>query len=55
MAHKLCHGGAVMEGIYDVMLADETVGTVEVTKQGLYYRFDCRCRLSGTVICRISL
>lgn len=55
MAHKLCHGGAVMEGIYDVMLADEPVGTVEVTKQGLYYRFDCRCRLSGTVICRISL
>lgn len=44
-----------MEGIYDVLLADEPVGTVEVTRHGLYYRFDCRCRLSGTVICRVSV
>lgn len=44
-----------MEGVYDIMLADTPVGTVEVTRQGLYYRFDCRCKLSGTVICRVSV
>lgn len=31
------------------------MGKVQVTRQGLYYRFRCRCRLSGGVICRVSV
>lgn len=44
-----------MEGTYDILLGDTPVGTVDVIRQGLYYRFDCRCKLSGTVICRVSV
>ncbi len=41
-----------MVGVYDVMLRGTKVGQVQVTKEGLYYRFQCRCRLSGD-ICRL--
>ena len=42
-----------MEGIYPVTLASEPVGKVFVNKQGLYYRFQCRCCLTGTVMYRV--
>ncbi len=32
-----------MEGIYDVVFAGEKVGRMQVQRQGLYYRFVCRC------------
>lgn len=32
-----------MVGKYAVYLLDRPVGTVNVEKQGLYYRFSCRC------------
>lgn len=32
-----------MVGNYEVYLLDRSVGTVAVEKQGLYYRFTCRC------------
>ena len=28
-------------------------GRVQVQRQGLYYRFQCRCRLTGDVVCRL--
>ncbi len=34
-----------MDGTYDVRFGTETVGSVRVQKQGLYYNFHCRCRL----------
>lgn len=44
-----------MEGTYDILLGNEPVGKAVVERQGLYYRFDCRCKLSGTVIYRLSV
>ena len=41
------------EGVYGLTFGDRTVGKVEVTRQGLYYGFSCRCRLSGEVVCRV--
>lgn len=31
------------------------MGKVQVLRQGLYYRFHCRCQLSGDVICRLHV
>lgn len=39
--------------LYDIYLGNEVVGTAEVERQGLYYRFSCRCRFSGSTIYRI--
>lgn len=44
-----------MIGTYDVRMGDRSVGTVTVEKEGLYYRFSCRCSLSGEVMCRLWL
>ena len=44
-----------MEGTYPIEQAQKTVGQAEVTKEGLYYHFDCHCRLSGEVICRLAV
>lgn len=32
---------------------NQQVGKVQVRRQGLYYRFHCRCRLTGDVVCRL--
>ena len=42
-----------MVGTYEIRLGSAVVGKAEVEKQGLYYRFSCRCRLSGTTIYRV--
>ena len=42
-----------MEGNYAVTFGQAPVGKVQVQKQGLYYRFTCRCRISGDVVCRL--
>lgn len=44
-----------MEGNYAVFFGREQVGKVQVLKQGLYYRFTCRCRLTGDVVCRLTV
>ena len=36
-----------MMGTYPVLLGDACVGTVRVEREGLYYRFSCRCDLPG--------
>ncbi len=43
-----------MEGKYPIMLSSQEIGQAEVTRQGLYYHFSCRCRLSGEIICRLA-
>ena len=35
------------------MLGQEKIGTVCVLKEGLYYRFMCKCQLSGEVVYQI--
>ncbi len=44
-----------MEGNYPVVFGQETVGKVQVLRQGLYYRFVCRCRITGDVVCRLTV
>ena len=44
-----------MGGTYEIMLGGESVGQAVVRRQGLYYRFSCRCDLSGEVIYRITV
>lgn len=44
-----------MEGTYGVYLGKELCGKVQVLRQGLYYRFICRCQLSGNVMCRLRV
>lgn len=43
-----------MEGTYPIVLSGKEVGQAEVTRQGLYYHFFCKCRLTGEVICRLA-
>ena len=42
-----------METTYAVRFGNQDVGKVQVKREGLYYRFFCRCRLSGEVVCRL--
>lgn len=46
-------GAVVLEGFYPVYFGAQAVGKVQVLREGLYYRFHCRCRLSGEVVCRL--
>ena len=41
--------------MYELKFGSRVVGKVEAVKEGLYYRFHCKCRLSGDVICRAVL
>ena len=40
---------------YEVVFGKDRVGKVQVTREGLYYRFCCRCRISGDVVCRLAV
>ena len=44
-----------MEGTYPVFFGQAQVGKVQVRKQGLYYRFSCRCRMAGEVVSRLMI
>ena len=44
-----------MEGTYEVISGGQAVGSVIITKQGLYYHFSCRCHLSGEVMFRLIM
>ena len=38
---------------YEVFFGKDKAGKVQVLREGLYYRFFCRCQLSGDVVCRL--
>ena len=42
-----------MVGNYEVFFGNQQAGKVQVTRQGLYYRFVCRCKLTGDMVCRL--
>ena len=46
-------GVLLLEGEYSVYLNGQAVGMVQVFRRGLYYRFRCRCRISGNHVCRL--
>ena len=43
-----------MEGTYEILLGDKPVGTAQVRREGLYYRFSCHCKLNEKSVCRVS-
>ncbi len=40
---------------YEIQLGGQSVGIATVYKEGLYYYFDCRCKLTGEVIYRLQV
>lgn len=44
-----------MDEIYAVMYRDEQVGKLQMQKQGLYCRLQCRCQLPGDDIYRLRM
>lgn len=44
-----------MEGNYPAYFGKQAVGRVMVRKEGLYYRFCCRCTLTGEIVCRLAV
>ena len=42
-----------MHGNYPILLGQETIGQAVVTKEGLYYTFDCRCDFTGETMFRL--
>lgn len=44
-----------MDGEFDILMGKEVIGKATVEQQGLYYRFSCRCNISGAVMCRITV
>lgn len=44
-----------MDETYGVYFGKAQTGKVQVQRQGLYYRFICRCQLSGDVVCRLHV
>ena len=51
--HKLHPGGDFLEGIYKVYLGSIPVGKVQLIRQGLYYRIQCRCRIEGNLVYKL--
>ncbi len=49
----LRRGALSLEQSYPVYFGTRPAGKVQVLSQGLYYRFICRCKLSGDVVCRL--
>ena len=48
-----CKGGFYME--YEVFMGGQPIGKAVVERQGLYYSISCRCRLSGEVVCKVTV
>lgn len=44
-----------MEGNYGIYFGNQMAGKVQVKREGLYYRFTCRCQLTGDVVCRLNV
>ena len=42
-----------MEGYFAIYLNGQSVGKVQVSREGLYYRFSARCQLTGDSVCRL--
>ncbi len=44
-----------MDGTWSVYFEDRSVGTCRIGREGLYYRFSCRCNRVRDGICRLLL
>lgn len=43
--------GVSLDTCYSVCFGKDTVGKVQVERQGLYYRILCHCQMTGEVMC----
>ena len=50
---RICLAGGRYIMDYEIYFGKNKAGRVQVTREGLYYRFFCRCKLSGDVVCRL--
>lgn len=48
-----CEGAIVIMEIYPVYMGEESIGKVQLQKNGLYYRIECECALPGSRIFRL--
>ncbi len=39
----------------EILLGGQTIGQAQVTREGMYYRIYCRCRLSGEVAYKVQV
>ena len=44
-----------MEGSHEILLWDRPVGKADVRREGLYYRFSCRCDMAEDTLCRVTV
>lgn len=44
-----------MEGSYEILMVGQVVGVAKVRREGLYYHFSCRCKLSGEILYRLTV
>lgn len=42
-----------MSGTYPIFLGSEIIGLATMEKQGLYWAADCRCDITGEILCRV--
>ena len=49
----MLQGGCYLEGNYPLDFGGRTVGKVQVLREGLYWRFHCRCRLAEEIISKV--
>lgn len=40
---------------YEITLGNQTIGTAQVSQEGLYYRFYCRCSLTEEIMYRLKM
>jgi len=38
---------------YPIFLGSQIIGLAEMKRQGLYYSVDCRCEITGEILCRV--
>ncbi len=48
-------GVLLLSTVYEIYYGKDKAGTVQVLREGLYYRFICRCKLPGDVVCRLAV
>lgn len=48
-------GVLLLSTVYEIRYGKDKAGTVQVLREGLYYRFVCRCRLPADVVCRLAV
>lgn len=54
-AYSCGKGAFCVEESYEILLANQPIGTAFVKREGLYYSFRCCCRLSGDVIYKLMV